>query len=497
MVSRFSTTRWRAGRIAWTTLVLTVLVVCAGYGMRAWARPRPVDLSGVSRAVVHRTDLQAKVRAPGRIESVENTTIECELEAVVQSTRSGAIRTGGASTIIELIPDGSTVREGDVLCRLDSSDYEELIRLQEMEVQRVRASREAAVLDLDSMKAALREYRDGTLIQVRERYQGNIAIARSNVKSQSERVAWTERMVGIGYVPLSRLSAEKQSLDRFQIQLDQTLLAYNNLEKFGAPRTTFTLESRIASYQSLVTYQTLRLKRVEDRLDYFKDQLDHCTIRAPHDGFVIYANELDDDTRIEVGSTVRQKQDLFWLPDLSRMQVQTVLAQSVVDRIADGMPAVVRVEALPYARLEGTVDAVSPLPMSKVSPHQSDDVKNYMARITLQVVPEGLRPGMTAEVEVLTANRPATLTVPQLAVAVENGHEVCYVDGPSGPERRRVNVGQVTPEELEILAGLEEGERVLLDPQRIRDTVPKEQVVDRQEDGEVGRLETADLQPAF
>lgn len=496
MVSRTTTSRWRAGRIAWMTLVLTALVVSVGYGVRAWARPRPVDLSGVSRAVVHRSDLQSTVRAPGRIESVENTTIECELEAVYQGTRNGVMRTGGASTIIELIPDGSTVEKGEVLCRLDSSDYEELVRQQEMEVQRVRAALQGAILDLESVKAALREYREGTLVQTRERFQGNIAIAESNVKSQRDRLAWTERMAGIGYVPASRLAAERQNLDRYQILLDQTQLAYDNLEKFTAPRTTFTLESRIVGYESVVTYQTLRLKRVEDRLDYLKEQVDHCTIRAPHDGFVIYANAQDDDTRIELGATVRQRQDLFWLPDLSRMQVETVLAQSVVDRVNDGMPAVVCVEALPYVRLEGVVESVSPLPMSKVSHHQSDDVKNYLAKVTLQVIPEGLRPGMTAEVEVVTANRDSTLVVPQQAVAVEDGEEVCYVDGPTGPERRRVGVGEVTPEELEILEGLEEGEQVILEPQLIRETVLKGKIVDgpASPDGaRANRLQTADL----
>ncbi len=496
MVSRTTKSRWRAGRIAWTTLILTALVVCAGYGMRAWARPRPLDLSGIARAIVHRSNLQATVRAPGRIESVENTTIECELEAVFQGTRSGVVRSGGASTIIELIPDGSTVHEGDVLCRLDSSEYEELIRQQEMDVQRVRAALQGAILDLDSMKTALREYREGTLVQTRERFEGNISIARSNLQSQSDRVTWTERMVGIGYVPLNRLAAEKQTLERFQILLDQQLLAYKNLENYTAPRTTFSLESRIVGYESVVTYQTLRLKRVEDRLKYFKEQLDHCTVRAPHDGFVIYANAPDDDSRIELGATVRQRQDLFWLPDLSRMQVETVLAQSVVDRVASGMPAVVSLEAIPYARLEGTVESVSPLPMSKVSHHQSDDVKNYLAKVALHVIPEGLRPGMTAEVEVLTANRPSALVVPQEAVTVEDGQEVCYVAGPAGPERRPVGVGQVTPHELEIVAGLEEGEQVLLEPQLLRDTVLKGKVIQgppAPAEGAAHRLQTADL----
>jgi HlyD family secretion protein len=494
------------------TLVLVTLVGSGAYGVRAWARPKPFDLTGVARAVVHRSDLHATVRAPGRVESAQNTTIECELEAVTFASQGRTIQTGGASTIIELIPDGTTVKTGDVLCRLDSSDYEELIRQQEIQVQRTRSDLQAALLDLDSMKAALREYRDGTLLQTRERYEGQIAVARADVQRQKERVDWTRRMVDIGYVPLSRLSAEKQALDRAQIQLDQNLLAFGNLDRFTAPKTTFTLESRVYSYNSLVTYQSLRLKRNEERLAYFKEQLDHCTVRAPHDGFVIYANEDDGDTRIELGARVRQSQDMFWLPDLSRMQVETVLAQSVVDRIAHGMPAVVRVESLPHVRLEGTVESVAPLPMPKTTWRQSDDVKNYLGMVTLHVVPEGLRPGMTAEVEMLTASRPGTLVVPHQAVTVEDGREVCYVAGPDGPERRVLAVGEVTPDALEVTAGVEEGEEVLLDPYTIRETVPAEQIVHRQpapspvasagpaaapEATAGDRVETADLQPAL
>jgi HlyD family secretion protein len=501
MLSRSKNTGWRAGRIAGTTLVLASLFGSGAYAVRSWGRPAGFDLSGIARTAVRRARLHATARAPGRVESAENTTIECELEAVTFASQGRAINTGGASTIIELIPDGSRVKKGDVLCRLDASDYEELIRQQEIQVQRARADLEAAKLDLESEKAGLREYRDGTLVQTRERFAGQIAVARADVQRQKERVEWTRRMVDIGYVPVSRLSAEKQALDRAQILFDGSTLALTNLDRFTAPKTTFSLESRVYSVNSLLTYQTLRLKRHEDRLAYFKEQLDHCTIRAPHDGFLIYANEDDGDTRIELGSRVRQSQDMFWLPDLSRMQVETVLAQSVVDRIAEGMPAVVRVESLPHVRLEGTVESVSPLPMPKTSWRQSDDVKNYLGLVALHVVPEGLRPGMTAEVEVLTSSSADALVVPHQAVTVEDGREVCYVAGPAGPERRVLEVGEVTPDALEVVAGLEEGEQVLLDPHLVRESVPPGAIVQRPAPAgptQLGQVvETAGLAPAL
>ena len=146
-----------------------------------------------------------------------------------------------------------------------------------------------------------------------------------------------------------------------------------------------------------------------------------CTVRAPHDGFLIYANDDDDDTRIEEGATVRQRQDLFYLPDLTQMEVVTTFHESIVRRIKDGMQAVVRIEAMPQVKLEGHVVSVSPLPASIRSWSQSDEVKNFIGKVQLHAIPQGLLPGMTAEVEILTAQVANAVVVPPDAVTHEAG----------------------------------------------------------------------------
>ena len=52
---------------------------------------------------------------------------------------------------------------------------------------------------------------------------------------------------------------------------------------------------------------------------------------------------------------VRQRQELFYLPDLSEMEVQVALNESVVNRVRTGMRAKVRFEALPDLELDGEV----------------------------------------------------------------------------------------------------------------------------------------------
>ena len=134
-------------------------------------------------------------------------------------------------------------------------------------------------------------------------------------------------------------------------------------QRFSVPSTLRQLKSRVHSAESALAYQAMRVQLTQERLDKIQQQIEYCTIRAPHDGFLVYG---DDDTRmvrIEPGMSVRRKQDLFMLPDLSRMEVLTLLHESVADEVRVGMVARVRVEGLPGRVLEGHVESVAQLPM--------------------------------------------------------------------------------------------------------------------------------------
>lgn len=451
--------------------VLGAALVAGGlWKYRQPAAPR-FDLTGHPRAVAQRTRLQLSLRAPGRVESAQRTLIECEAEALSVASRGRSFSAGGSTTILNIVPEGSTVKKGEVLCELDSSEYEELTRQQQIAVDQSQADYDAARLDLEAQEINLREYSEGLLKQQREGYVGRVSLAEAEVQRQRERLEWTRKMAEMGYVPESRVRAESGTLDRTLLDLGMTRRASVNLDKFVAPRTIITLESRLAAYRSVLAYHELRLNRNKERLEHFKRQVELCTVRAPHDGFLIYANENDGDTRIEPGARIRQKQDLFYLPDLTNMEVQTMLHQSVVDRVKEGHGASIRVEALPGAHLEGHVVAVSPLPDNAGNWRLSDEVRSFMARVKLHSIPEGLRPGMTAEVEVLTSTTDDALVVPPEALAVENGEQICYVVGPDGPIRRSVQIGEGTLEMLEIRSGIEEGEEVLLDPEQVAEAM--------------------------
>ncbi len=284
--------RWlhRTGRIALSALLLAAL----GGGGLTWLRglrsSSHADLTGIPTAAVKRTDLFASIRTGGKLASSKQTKINCEIEALYFSSGGRWTVTSGASTILSLVPEGSTVQKGDVLCTFDASDYAELVREQEIKVMEARADLDAARLQLEVGEVGLREYRDGLSIQTREQNRSKIALARSNDQLSADRLVWANRMAQLGYIPSSQVTSSKQDKQRAEIDLKLATNGAKIFEEFSIPKATRKLEAQLEGYRSLLTYQTMRVNMNEERLAHYRLQVERCTIRAPHDGFLIYAN---------------------------------------------------------------------------------------------------------------------------------------------------------------------------------------------------------------
>lgn len=466
---------WRIERSSAMTVLATgcavvaVLAVALPYlGLSRLGRPedRPIRTAKVRKIEW----LTSAVNASGRVASANNTEIRCVLERTGPSG-SGSVGSDGASTILSLVPDGTMVTQGQLLCELDDSAYTELVRRQTIGVKKAQAEHLQAELGLRVAQINLQSFLEGIVRQTDQQFKGQIALARSNLGRQSDRVLWAQRMLEKGYLATSGYQAEKQSLLVQKMGLEQIEMSYQNYQRYTVPKELRALQSEVEGAKATLSFQATRLKLEEARLAAFEAQVERCKIRAPHDGFLIYANESDEPPKVFEGASVRQRQRLFNLPDLSKMEVQALIHETVVDLVRPAMPARIGLEALPGRLAEGRVMSVTQFPLLDRNSSGRSEVKYYLAVIQLDRMPSGLRPGMSAEVEITTARRPSVLVVPQSAVAREGGRDVCYVLDKEGVERRLVKVGQRTPELFEIVDGLHPGEEVSLDPARTSLTV--------------------------
>src|SRR5260370_29665059 len=110
---------------------------------------------------------------------------------MIRSSRPSFLA-GGASTMLDIIPIGTTVKKGDVLCMLDATEYEDLAYAQTIRVEQHKAEEVQTDKALQSAELALLEYREGLFVQDLKFMEGRIALAESDMQSASDRLAWSE-----------------------------------------------------------------------------------------------------------------------------------------------------------------------------------------------------------------------------------------------------------------------------------------------------------------
>jgi HlyD family secretion protein len=419
----------------------------------ARGRKPPLPESSLEWVFVERDDLQTTLVAGGDLQPAKQTTVTCQVEDITDSE---------GTTILTVIPNGSVVKKGDELCRLDSSEIEELTRLEEIQVSQTQASWQQAKLTAESARIALREYQEGLVKQSTQEFQSRIALGRSDSRRQADRVAWAEAMEVKGYLSKSQLLSERQALARIRHELRTAEGEFDLFRRFEIPRQIQTLRGQIETAEITQRVEADRLKAEQEQLAYYRRQIKNCLVRAPHDGVVVYANGNRWRSRpLEPGTRVYQDQVMFVLPDLSQMDVEVSVHESVGPRVRVGMKANVQLASLGNQVIPGRVVSIEML--SVVNWKEWDErLRHFIVRVRLDKTPPSALPFMSASVEFDTGRVSDALVIPVEALAVDHGRHSCYVIAEGGLEKRPITTRRATTDLLEVTAGLSEGERVIV-----------------------------------
>jgi hypothetical protein len=178
---------------------------------------------------------------------------------------------------------------------------------------------------------------------------------------------------------------------------------------------------------------------------------------------------------IAEGTQVRERQKIITLPDLTRMQVKTAVHESVLHHIHEGLRVTVSIETFPDKKFKGTVKSVAVLP--DPGGWMSSDIKIYKTIVTIDGEVSQLKPGMTAVVDIHVDRLKDVLSVPVQAIVQIERDNWCYIKTSSGIERRELTLGRTNDKFVEIRGGLNEGDRVVLNPMAIVDEAEDRQAV--------------------
>ena len=434
----------------WWKLLLLALVLAGGWFLvtKMFSGPSGTAIE-LDKLLTHKItcgDLKVTVTEQGTLESGENTEIKCKVR--------------GDNTVIWVVENGTNVAEGDELVRLDTLAIEDVINERSKFAHWSRSGAESARATARRAKLAINQYLEGTFVAELKNLEKDLAIAQSNLKTAENMLRHSKSMFERGYA--SELEVEEREFGVVQAELNvgvqQTEIEV--LKDFTKAERLEQLNGDLKAAEANLASLEERAKMDSIRRDSAVAELELCVIRAPKSGLVIFpsAQAWESKPDIEEGATVHHDQVMLLMPDLTNMQVKVGIHESMVERLEPGLPAKV---TLPEARLDAEVSNIATV--ARPAGWWTGNVVKYDTIIDLPDA-KNLRPGMSAEVEVILADHKDVITIPVGAVVETQTENLCWVKSESNVERRAITLGDSNEVFIVVTDGLAEGEEVVLNP---------------------------------
>jgi RND family efflux transporter MFP subunit len=327
---------------------------------------------------------------------------------------------------------------------------------------------------------------DGEAKQKLRKFEDDLQVAKKELEQATATLDGTRRLHDKGFVTRTDLQRDEIAYEnsRLKVQTAETardlFLKYEfikSAEEFLSKyieagrelnRARKAAVSKLAQANARLKSAMAQYHVQRRRRQDLQEQLDKCVIRATKPGLVVYGGGRDDviyygQEQIREGATVRELQTIITIPDLSRMVANVKIHESYIKKIKRGQKARITIDAFPDQVLTGEVTKLGVLPDSQ-NRYLNPDMKVYRTEVTIDGTHDWLKPGMSAKVEIFVDKLENVVYVPLQAVVSRDGKQVCYVANGGRPEKREVEVGQFNDEFIEIKAGLQAGELVLLHP---------------------------------
>ena len=225
----------------------------------------------------------------------------------------------------------------------------------------------------------------------------------------------------------------------------------------------------VESLQARLALAKEQVKAAEAAIGVAQRDLDNCTVRAPFAGIVVSK----DAQRGEIVSPISAgggftRTGIATVVDMQSLEIEVDVNESHIAKVTPGQRVEATLNAYPDWRIPAKVRTVIP-----TADRQKATVK---VRIAFDVLDPRILPDMGIKVAFLSQapetgpTASARAVIPQAAVREEAGRRVVYVLREGKLERRAVTVGRTRGDEVEVLAGVSEGEQVVVKaPEGLKD----------------------------
>ncbi|MFZ2961432.1 MAG: efflux RND transporter periplasmic adaptor subunit [Candidatus Ozemobacteraceae bacterium] len=327
---------------------------------------------------IDRGDIQQKVSATGSLAALETVDVGCQISGIVSSIS---------------VDFNSLVKAGQLIAVIDPSVYEAQVHQAKANLENADATVRIYSSQLDNLNAMLLSA------------QSDLRASESNVKKSELALEDASR----NYGRVSELHSKKLvSIS----DLDSASTA-NQSQKVGLEGSKATVDSartkidsiraQIQSARAQFDGAQAQVKLQQAMLEIAEINLSRTKIFSPINGIVI-------SRAVDAGQTVAaslQAPKLFSIAnDLRKMRIETAVDEADIGKVKEGQPVTFTVDAFKGRTFEGKVGQV------RLAPVTSKNVVTYSTMVDVENNDLMLKPGMTANVEILVETRSNVLRVP-------------------------------------------------------------------------------------
>ena len=398
------------------------------------------------------------------------------------------------------MPEGSIVKEGDVLVQLDISAKIDEKDSQEITLQNAESALEVArealeiqrnqsESDVDLAEEAyafakedLEKYEQGEYPAKLVNQKGQLALKEQQVKQAKDKYEWSKKLFAENFISETELESDELNWKSSQLSLEtaqrelevlETYTHRRDLAKFKSDvkqkemalaRARKKAASAIAQSESNLRAKESEFRKQRQRLDKLTNQIAKAVIRAPRSGQVVYANESYRSREpLQEGQEVWERQELIRLPTADTFAAKINLHEANLKSITTGMPVRVRCDALPGRVFTGVVSRIAPMPDNERR-WMNADLKEYPTEVLIDGGAGEIKNGMGCKVEIVVEQYEKALYVPVQCVVRIAGESFAWKRSANGSERVPVETGLANNKFIRILSGLAAGDEVMLAP---------------------------------
>lgn len=227
-------------------------------------------------------------------------------------------------------------------------------------------------------------------------------------------------------------------------------------------KNTFELsETNLNKAKALLDSLSSQLKLNESQLEQALVNLENTIIRAPFDGIILTKNADIGDIVTPIGSAVTAKASVVDMADMNTLYVETDVSESYIEKVKINQPVIIRLDAFPEKIYNGKVYSIIPT------------ANRTKASITVKVNfterDNKILPDMSAKVSFLSRElkkeeKDALLVINKNAIVREGDKTKVYVIKDEKVYLKEISIGKEIDDNVEILGGLQYGDKIVLNP---------------------------------